>query len=95
MPAERITRRIIVRGRVQGVFYRNWTVSEARGLDLDGWVRNRSDGTVEILACGDEAAVAALIARCRVGPTAAKVEQVEAEPADEACGRGFEKRASA
>lgn len=47
-------RRLTVRGRVQGVGFRAWTVREAKALGLDGWVRNRRDGTVEVLACGGD-----------------------------------------
>ena len=51
-----VTRRLAVHGRVQGVFYRGWTVDAAPALGLDGWVRNRRDGSVEILAAGPEEA---------------------------------------
>ena len=83
-----IARRLIVRGRVQGVFYRGWTVETARTLGLTGWVRNRSSGEVEILAAGTAEAVAAFIERCHLGPPAAKVEQIaveEAEPEPSEC----------
>jgi acylphosphatase len=85
-------RRIHVHGRVQGVWYRGWTVDAARALGLTGWVRNRRDGSVEILAAGPEAALDALIAQCRRGPAAARVERVEAEETDEAAPTGFEAR---
>ncbi len=78
-----IVRRIVVRGRVQGVFYRGWAVEAARGLGLEGWVRNRRDGSVEILAAGPEAAIAALIENCRRGPPAARVDRVDVEETDE------------
>jgi len=84
-----VTRRLIVRGRVQGVWYRGWTVDQAAELGLDGWVRNRRDGSVEILAEGPEQAVATLIERCRKGPSSARVEQVEADEADEPVAPGF------
>lgn len=87
-----IARRIVVRGRVQGVFYRNWTVATANGLGVRGWVRNRHDGSVEILACGDEAAVEALVEACRRGPEAAQVEAVDVEGSAETCLDGFGKR---
>ncbi len=51
------TKRLRIHGRVQGVFYRAWTVQEATALGLRGWVRNRRDGTVEMLVSGDTAAV--------------------------------------
>jgi acylphosphatase len=85
-------RRLFVRGRVQGVWFRGWTVDVATGLGLDGWVRNRRDGSVEILASGPEEAVAALVERCRKGPPAARVEGVDVEEADEASPPGFAQR---
>jgi acylphosphatase len=85
-------RRILVSGRVQGVFYRNWTVAEARALGLAGWVRNLRGGDVEILAIGPEESIAALTERCRTGPPAARVEQVRVEPAEEGPLATFEKR---
>jgi acylphosphatase len=88
-------RRLVVHGHVQGVWYRGWTVDQARALGLDGWVRNRRDGTVEILASGPEDAVEDLIARCHDGPPAARVEQVEVVETDEDVPRGFTQRATA
>jgi acylphosphatase len=70
-------RRLRIHGRVQGVFFRNWTADQANSLGLRGWVRNRRDGTVELVAYGDEQALNALIAACRTGPPAGKVERVE------------------
>jgi len=84
-----VTRRLRVTGRVQGVWYRGWTVDQARALGIDGWVRNRRDGSVEILARGPEAAVAKLVERCRAGPGAARVERVEIEDSDEVARPGF------
>ena len=85
-------KRILVSGQVQGVFFRNWTVAEARALGLRGWVRNLRSGEVEILAMGAENAIAALAGRCRDGPPAAAVEAVRiAEAAPEPLDR-FEKR---
>ena len=86
------TKRLRVHGRVQGVFYRAWTTEQARSLGLDGWVRNRADGTVEILVSGEAAAVDTLIRRCREGPPAAQVERIDQEAAAEAPTAGFEKR---
>jgi acylphosphatase len=89
-----VIRRLRIHGRVQGVFYRGWSVEIARALGLRGWVRNRSDGSVEMLVQGDKAQVEAMIARCREGPPAARVEQVEvAEDAEEAPA-AFEERPS-
>ena len=88
-------RRIFVSGRVQGVFYRKWTVGEARALGLNGWVRNLRSGQVEIVAIGPEEAIDALAARCRQGPPAAHVEEVRAEEAEAEPLDGFAKRPSA
>ena len=75
--ADAVTIRVIVRGRVQGVWYRGWTVDEAMRRGLDGWVRNRADGAVEALFSGPGEAVEAMIAACRRGPPAARVERIE------------------
>lgn len=56
-----VARHLMILGRVQGVFYRNWTVDAARGLGLTGWVRNRMDGSVEALVQGEADAVARFI----------------------------------
>lgn len=87
-----IKRRLIVHGRVQGVWFRGWAVDQARALGLAGWVRNRRDGSVEILAEGKAAAVTALIERCRHGPPAARVDRVDVEETDEAASAGFAQR---
>lgn len=84
--------RIIVSGRVQGVWFRGWTVDEAQARGLSGWVRNRRDGTVEALLHGPEAAVEAMVAACHRGPPAAKVTAVDVSPADEPVPDGFEQR---
>lgn len=87
-----MNRRLRIHGRVQGVWFRGWAVDVARELGLSGWVRNRHDGSVEILAEGPEEAIEALIERCRQGPSGARVEQVQAEETDEAAPAGFEQR---
>lgn len=69
----------LVSGRVQGVFYRASTVEQARRLGLGGWVRNRSDGKVELLACGEQAALQALEAWLWQGPAQAQVQSVISE----------------
>lgn len=76
-----IALRLRIHGKVQGVCYRNWTVQTANALRLHGWVRNRLDGTVEVLAVGEEAQVRELVAQCHEGPPAARVERVDEEPA--------------
>lgn len=79
---ERICRRAEIAGKVQGVWYRGWTVETARSMGLDGWVRNRADGSVEALFAGPAAAVAAMLDACRRGPSAAKVASVNDFPAE-------------
>jgi len=72
---------IAVRGRVQGVGYRAFVAREAIRRGIEGWVRNRRDGSVEAVLAGDEAAVTDLIAACRRGPFAAKVDALDQSPA--------------
>lgn len=69
--------RVLVDGRVQGVGYRYSACAEARRLGLSGWVRNRSDGRVELEAEGPEAEVEQMITWCRRGPAFAQVSQVD------------------
>ena len=85
-----IGRKARIRGRVQGVFFRAWTADKARSLGLRGWVRNRRDGSVELAAYGDAAAVESLIAECRTGPPAARVERVQVEEVEGEGPSGFE-----
>lgn len=68
---------VLVRGRVQGVGFRWFVVHEARALGLTGWVRNNEDGSVEVAARGDEAAIATLRQRLAAGPPAARVDGVD------------------
>lgn len=68
-----------IQGRVQGVFYRQSTRTEARRLGLTGYARNNPDGTVTIEAEGPAEALAALEAWCHSGPPAARVEKVDVE----------------
>jgi acylphosphatase len=73
-------RQVTITGRVQGVGYRAWVEHQARNHDLEGWVRNRRDGSVEALFAGPANVVADLVARCRRGPSTARVEAVAEEP---------------
>ncbi len=87
--------RLRIRGRVQGVWYRAWTVEAAVQRGVSGWVRNRRDGSVEALFMGAADMVDALIEECRKGPELARVETVEVTvDAGEAIA-GFETRPSA
>jgi acylphosphatase len=73
------TRRLVITGDVQGVGYRYSMVMAAHRLGVTGWVRNRSDGSVEAMVAGDAEAVAAMIAWARHGPAGAEVSHVEVE----------------
>ena len=75
-------RHVAIRGRVQGVGYRYWVEQQARARGLEGWVRNRRDGSVEALFAGPPDVVSGMIASCRRGPASARVNAVEEEPAD-------------
>ncbi|WP_417836151.1 acylphosphatase [Thalassospira tepidiphila] len=84
-----------IEGRVQGVWYRAWTVEQARKRDLTGWVRNRKDGSVEAVFCGPAKVVQSMIQACHEGPTHARVDRIHEEPALEDGFTSFEKRATA
>ena len=71
--------RVTIRGRVQGVGYRGWVEYQAMVHGLEGWVRNRGDGSVEALFAGPASVVADMIASCRRGPSSARVVAVEEE----------------
>ncbi len=73
----RTRRRVVVRGRVQGVFFRASTRERAQQLGADGWVRNRSDGSVEAVFEGSPDAVEALVRFCRTGPGIARVDHLD------------------
>lgn len=90
-----LTRRVLVSGLVQGVFYRASTVEQALARGLDGWVRNLTDGRVEALVSGPEAKVTELLAWMERGPPDAQVEQVLASDADAPDGQGFVVRGTA
>jgi len=75
-------RHVTISGRVQGVGYRYFVEHEARARDLEGWVRNRRDGSVEAVFSGPAEAVAAMIAACRRGPSSARVEALQDEAAN-------------
>jgi len=88
-----ISKRLTIRGRVQGVGYREAMREEALRHGVAGWVRNRADGSVEALVQGDAARVSALVDWAWRGPPAASVAQVEVQPASqEPLAPGFERR---
>ncbi len=70
---------VTISGRVQGVFFRGATEKTANSLQLTGWVRNREDGRVEAVFEGEDRAVDQMVAWCRTGPPAARVDDVRTE----------------
>jgi acylphosphatase len=73
--------RVVIRGRVQRVGYRAWTEYTAIEVGLEGWVRNRDDGTVEALFAGPSDVVATMLDACRQGPPGAQVEAIDEQEA--------------
>ena len=74
--------RVVISGRVQGVWLRGWTREEARRRGLDGWVMNRRDGAVEAVFQGDDDQVDDMLEACWTGPPHAAVAEVELHPQD-------------
>ena len=91
--SDTVTRRLVIRGRVQGVFYRESMRQEAVRLGVTGWVCNRLDGGVEAMVQGPPAAVEEIIAWCRLGPPDAHVTGLQSHEATGTFER-FEKRAT-
>lgn len=85
-------RRCVVTGRVQGVFFRATTCQEAQRRGISGWVRNRSDGAVELMACGEQQAVEAFCAWLWHGPAQARVDDVTCESVEPEQFEGFSVR---
>ena len=83
------TVRLRITGQVQGVGYRLWATRTGASLGLRGWVRNRTDGSVEALVTGAPEAVAAFIEASRKGPTGARVTGVTATPSEDDASVGF------
>ena len=89
---EPIRRRVLVSGRVQGVWYRQTTADTARAAGVAGWVRNLPDGRVEAVFEGAAAAVDAVIAWCSEGPPNARVDSVDVVSEQPVGATGFEVR---
>ncbi|HJM60724.1 MAG TPA: acylphosphatase [Alphaproteobacteria bacterium] len=87
--------RLRIYGRVQGVWFRGWTVDRAQALGLSGWVRNRNDGSVEVLVSGPSYAVEQMITACHDGPPTARVDLVKREPAAGLTAGGFTQKPTA
>jgi acylphosphatase len=88
-----VIRHVVIRGRVQGVGYRAWAEYTALDHDLEGWVRNRRDGSVEAVFAGSPEAVVQMIEACRRGPPGARVDTVDVRDGrnDELAARGQER----
>ena len=93
--SERIARRLVIRGRVQGVWFRESMRQAAERHGVQGWVRNRTDGTVEAMVEGSATAVEAIVRWAHQGPERAEVVAVEQHEAAPAGHAGFEKRPTA
>lgn len=92
MTGQPVARHLVIRGRVQGVWFRDWTVKTAKELGLTGWVRNRHDGTVEAVVQGEATAVARYIDLAHAGPPAADVTGIDVEDIAVEDFDGFAKR---
>jgi len=90
-----IVQRFTIEGRVQGVGYRAFVVQMARSLGINGWVCNRNDGSVEILAQGPAPIMERFIAACRHGPPLADVRSISGETSGETVPDGFTERPTA
>ena len=77
-----IARRLRIFGRVQGVFFRQWAVNQARALGVSGWVRNCPDGSVEAYLVGEDEPVLKMIEEMRRGPSQARVDDLTIEPGE-------------
>ncbi|WP_425411587.1 acylphosphatase [Niveispirillum irakense] len=84
-----------ITGKVQGVWYRGWTVEQARRRGLDGWVRNLSDGSVEAVFAGPAPDVDAMLDACWQGPPSAMVINVKVLETEDTGVTGFDQRPSA
>jgi acylphosphatase len=92
MSRETIRRRLIVHGRVQGVFFRDSTRESAENEGVSGWAANRDDGTVEVVLEGAPDAVESVIGFCRTGPMSADVTSVDVTEEEPEGLSGFETR---
>ena len=85
---------VLISGRVQGVGYRHWTITQAKKLGLNGWVRNLSDGRVEAVFEGERNVVEQMIKSCHNGPTSARVTEILVAKQEPTFLEGFEIRFS-
>ena len=87
--------RLVIHGRVQGVGYRDWLTHTARGLELTGWVRNLTDGTVEAVISGQQADMQVCLTACQDGPPLAHVTGIERTACAPPVSPRFEKKTTA
>ena len=87
-------KRVVISGRVQGVWFRGWAQETAQRLKVDGWIRNRRDGTVEAVFCGEPEAVQAMLEARWRGPPMARVMDIQQFPHEEPVGPGFRSKPS-
>ena len=87
-----IARKVKIYGRVQGVFFRQWALGQARSLGIKGWIRNCPDGSVEAHLIGDEATLERMIGQLHQGPSQAQVEDVTVESVEPDEVEGFSVR---
>ncbi|MBK6689174.1 MAG: acylphosphatase [Deltaproteobacteria bacterium] len=95
MSGEDVALHLLISGVVQGVGYRNWAQKQAQALGLSGWVRNLTDGRVELWAEGPAAQRAVLAERCRTGPRHAEVTELAEAPGAPTGVQGFSVRSTA
>ena len=94
MSDEITTLRLKIEGFVQAVGYRNFAIEEARKLGLDGWIRNRSNGEVEVLVSGEDEKVNAFITVCAKGPSGSQVKGIGMQKDDPPPEKGFHRKPS-
>lgn len=90
-----MAQQLLISGKVQRVGYRDWAVRRAQALGITGWVRNLADGRVEIVAMGEDEAVAEMVEAARAGPPMAEVRDVQALTIPPPRAKGFTKRFTA
>ena len=88
------TFRLRLKGEVQGVGFRQWAIAEANTRKLNGWVRNRGDGSLEILISGPYSAVQDMLKACARGPEEAQVAKIDITREDTAPAAGFKRQAT-
>ena len=90
--ADTVRRKVVVKGEVQGVFFRESTEQEAQDQGVSGWVVNRDDGAVEAVFEGESEAVENMVEWCRSGPSSASVDRVDSSDEEPEGLSGFEQR---